>query len=77
MAPVAYVAEDVLVVHQWEEKPLVLPRLNHPCKGCQGREERGVSELMGEYTHRKMGRGGVLDRGFMDRNLEKGITIQM
>jgi len=28
MAPEAYVAEDVLVEHQWEEKPLVLPRLD-------------------------------------------------
>jgi len=30
MAPAAYVAEDGLVGHQWEEKPLVLPRLDPP-----------------------------------------------
>jgi hypothetical protein len=27
MAPAAYVAEDGLVGHQWEEKPLILWRL--------------------------------------------------
>jgi len=30
MAPAAYVAEDGLVGHEWEEKPLVLRRLNAP-----------------------------------------------
>jgi len=30
MAPAAYVAEDGLVGHQWEEKTLVLPRFNTP-----------------------------------------------
>jgi len=30
MAPAAYVAEDGLVGHQWEENPLVLPRLDLP-----------------------------------------------
>jgi len=30
MASAAYVAEDGLVRHQWEEKPLVLPRLDPP-----------------------------------------------
>jgi len=30
MAPAAYVAEDGFVGHQWEEKPLVLPRLDPP-----------------------------------------------
>jgi len=28
MAPAAYVAENGLVGHRWEEQPLVLPRLN-------------------------------------------------
>jgi hypothetical protein len=32
MAPTAYVAEDGLVGHQWEERPLVLWRLNAPVK---------------------------------------------
>jgi len=30
MAPAAYVAEYGLLGHQWEEKPLVRPRLDHP-----------------------------------------------
>jgi len=30
MVSAAYVAEDVLVRHQWEEEPLVLPRLDAP-----------------------------------------------
>jgi len=43
MAPVAYVAEDGLVGHQWEEKLLVLPRLDPPrVKECQSEEvEKG------------------------------------
>jgi len=35
MAQAAYVAEDGLFGHQWEEKPLVLPRLNQ-CSGTSG-----------------------------------------
>jgi len=30
IAPAAYVAEDGLVEYQWEEKPLVLARLDAP-----------------------------------------------
>jgi hypothetical protein len=30
MAPATYVAEDDLVRHQWEERPLVLGRLHAP-----------------------------------------------
>jgi hypothetical protein len=30
LALAAYVAEDVVVEHQWEEKPLVLQRLDAP-----------------------------------------------
>jgi len=30
MGPAAYVAEDGLVGHKWEKKPLVLPRLDPP-----------------------------------------------
>jgi len=36
MAPVAYVAEDGLVGHQWWEKPLVLPRLDLQVKENMG-----------------------------------------
>jgi hypothetical protein len=30
MAPAAYAAEDGLAGHQWEDRPLVLRRLNAP-----------------------------------------------
>jgi hypothetical protein len=30
MAPAAYVAEDGLAGHQWEERPLVLQRVDAP-----------------------------------------------
>ena len=33
MAPVTYVAEDGLVWHQWEGRPLLLWRLNAPAQG--------------------------------------------
>jgi hypothetical protein len=33
MYPVAYVAEDGLVGHQWEERPLVLQRSYAPIQG--------------------------------------------
>ena len=33
LAPAAYGVEDGLVGHQWEERPLVLERLNAPMEG--------------------------------------------
>jgi hypothetical protein len=45
MAPAAYVAEDGLVGHQWEEKPLVLWWLYAPVGEFQGQEE-GVGGLV-------------------------------
>ena len=33
MAPATYVAEDGLVGHQWEKKPLILRRLDAPVRG--------------------------------------------
>ena len=46
MALAAYVAEDGLVGHQWEERPLVFRRLYAPVQGgeCQG-QEVGVGGL--------------------------------
>ena len=39
MSLAAYVVEDGLVGHQWEERPLVLPRSYAPEQGiCQGKE---------------------------------------
>jgi hypothetical protein len=42
MAPGAYVAEDVLVGHQWEERPFLGPvKVLGPSVGeCQGQEVR-------------------------------------
>ena len=33
MAPATYVAEDGLIWHQWEGRPMVLWRLDAPSKG--------------------------------------------
>jgi hypothetical protein len=45
MSLVAYVAEDGLVGHQWEERPLGLVKVICPSTGkCQG-WEAGVGEL--------------------------------
>jgi hypothetical protein len=66
MAPAAFVAEDGLVEHQWEERPLVLRNLDFPSVGkCQDREAR-VGGLV------KRGRGGW-DRGFFKGKPVKGI----
>jgi len=50
MASAAYVAENGLVGQQWEEKPLVLPRMDPFSVGeCQG-GEAGRGEWMGGRT---------------------------
>jgi hypothetical protein len=55
MAPAAYVAEDSLVGHQWEERPLVLKRLDAPSVGeCQGRET-GMGGLVSRGSGDEMG----------------------
>ena len=40
MVPATYVAEDRIVGHQWEERPLILRRLDAPCRGMAGWEVR-------------------------------------
>jgi hypothetical protein len=46
MALASYVAEDGLVDHQWEEKPLVFQRFCAPYIGkCEG-QEVGLSGLV-------------------------------
>jgi len=42
MALAAYVAEDGLVGHQWEDKPLILPRLNNSHPQCRRMSGRGL-----------------------------------
>jgi hypothetical protein len=55
MALAAYVAEDDLVGHQWEERPLGLRLFDAPvyCNARAGRLQWGG----GEYPHRGSGRG--------------------
>ena len=58
MAPAAYVAEDGLVAHQWEEWHLGLRVFNGcPSIGeCYG-GKTGVGGWMGEHPHRSKRRG--------------------
>jgi hypothetical protein len=58
MAPASCVAEDGLVGHQWEERALVLERLDAP-------------GWVGEHLHRSKGREGGIG-GFWRENRERG-----
>jgi hypothetical protein len=70
MALAAYVAEDGLVGHQWEERPLALQRLYMPqYRGMPGPGSR--SGWIGEQ-----GEGGE-NRGFSEGKPGKGITFEM
>jgi hypothetical protein len=69
MALSAYVAEDGLVGHQWEERPLVCEVSMSQYRGMPGPGSR--SGWVGEQGER---RGG---RGFSERKLGKGITFEM
>jgi len=75
MDPTAYVAEDGLVGHQWEEKVLVLPRLDPRCRGMSGEWQDGGDGSGGEHHYRR--RGGGWDIGLMSGNRGKGITFEM
>jgi hypothetical protein len=75
MAPAAYEAEDVLVGHQWEEKPFVLGRLNAPAYG-HARAGRHEWVCVSWSTIIEPGEGGW-DRGFPDWKRGKGITSEM
>jgi len=71
MAPAAYVAEDGLVGHQWEERSLVL------CRGTP--EWGGGREWVGEWGSILIDAGGRGDRigGFQRGNQGKGIAFEM
>jgi hypothetical protein len=70
MALAAYVSEDGLVGHQWEEMPLVLWRFYAPSIGeCLGLGSG--SGWVGEQ------REGGEDSGFLEGKLRKGITFEM
>ena len=69
MALAAYVAEDGIVGHQWEERPLVLCGSMPQCKGVSGPGNR--SWWVGEQG--ECGGGRV----FLEGKPEKGITFEM
>jgi hypothetical protein len=55
MALAAYVGEDGLIGHQWEERPLILWRFYAPVWGkCQG-QEAGVDGLMSRGRGERIG----------------------
>jgi hypothetical protein len=66
---VAYVAEDTLVSHQWEERPLVLQRLYAPGEGKGQGQEAGVGGLGS--------RAGGEYRGLSGRKLGKAIAFEI
>ena len=74
IAPEGYVAEDDLIWHHWEGRPLVLWRLDDPA--YEKARHRGRSEWVGEWRNNPIeaGRG---DRRFLDGKLGKGIIIEM
>jgi hypothetical protein len=57
MAPATYVAEGVLIWHQWEERPLVLWRLVAPVLGNVRAVRQEWVGRWGKYTHRSSGVG--------------------
>ena len=69
MAPAAYVAEVGLVRHQWEERSLVLRRLDR-CP-CVGEPRAGRWEWMGGWRNTliEAGEGGMggVQRGNQER----------
>jgi hypothetical protein len=65
----AYVSEDGLVSHHWEERPLGLAKIIFPSTGeCQG-QEAGVVGL------RSRAGGGY--SGLSERKRGKGIAFEM
>ena len=69
MALAAYVAEDGLVIHQWEESPWSCEGSMPHYSGMPGPGSR--SGWVGEQVE------DGEDRGFLEGKLEKGITVEM
>jgi hypothetical protein len=69
MAPAAYVAEDGLIWHQWEESPWSLEGSMPHCRGMPGQGSR--SRWVGEYPHSSWGREDRIE-GFQKGNRERG-----
>jgi hypothetical protein len=56
MAPAAYVAENGLVMHQWEDENFGPVKVQIPqCRGIRAQGNR--REWVGEHSHRSRGRG--------------------
>ena len=70
MSLAAYVAEDGLVGHQWEEKPLILQRFYAPVQG----NARARKWEWGGGLRSRVG-GGY--RALSQRKLGKGIAFEM
>jgi hypothetical protein len=68
MALDAYVAEDILVSHQWKERPFILWRFYAPEEGNVGPGSR--SGWVGEQVE------GDKERGVLEQKLGKGITFE-
>ena len=69
MSLATYVAEDGLVSHHWEERPLVLQRLYTPVQGkARARKQEWVGWGAGQ---------GESNRGLSERRLGKGIAFEM
>ena len=69
MGLAAYVAEDGLVGHQWEERPLVLQR-----SYAQYRDMPGPGSRSGWVDKKGEWRGNM---GYSEGKLGKGITFEM
>ena len=67
-----YVAEDGLVGHQCEDRPLGLWEFDAPVNAMEGR----WSWVVGEHPHRGRERGGW-DRRFLEGKPGKWITFEM
>ena len=70
-APAAYVAEDDLVSHQWEEGPWSYKGSMPKCRGMPGLGSG--SGWVGEWRQGREDRG----RGFSNGKPGKGITFDM
>jgi hypothetical protein len=73
MVPAIYIAEDGLIWHQWEERPLVKARFPSVGEGQGG--EVGMGEWVGGGTLIEAG-GGVWD-GNSGGEMGNGITFEM
>jgi len=76
MAPGAYVAEDVFVGHQWEERPLVLWKFDAPMQGnAKAGTRLGLGEWMEEHLHRNRERDDGIQ--IFWRGNQKGDKFEM